>query len=85
MWQNLKPPNLTKLKNSKYEKTQKLQIWQYSECDKIQNVTKLETWNLKNQKPKKWQNTETQTVTKLKTWNVTKLKNSNGGIAQNSK
>ena len=32
---------MTKLKNSKYDKTQKLQIWQDSECDKTQNVTKL--------------------------------------------
>ena len=44
MLQNSKTPNVTKLKNSKPDKTQKLKILQkikYSKCDKTQNVTKL--------------------------------------------
>ena len=55
---------VTKVKNSNCDKTQKLKLWQQSNWDKTQNVTKL----------KLWQNFKTQIVTKLKTQIVTKLK-----------
>ena len=59
---------VTKLKNSKCDKTQlvtKLKLWQNSNSDKTQIVTSLKLW-VKNQKLKC-----------DKTWIVTKLENSN--------
>ena len=58
-------------------------MWQNSNCDKTQTVTKLEiqiVTKLKNsicdktQKQELWQNLKTQIVTKLKIQIVTKLK-----------
>ena len=72
---------MTKVKNSKYDKTQnvtKLKMWQASTIKnvtkiKTQNVTKLKMWqNSKNpncdnpHKCQKWLNSKTQNVTKLK-------------------
>ena len=76
VWQNtkiqsvtkLQNSKITKLKNSKYDLTQKLKMyklnmWQSSKCDKIENVTKLKNKNvtkLKMQQFKnwKWQNSK---------------------------
>ena len=79
---------MTKVKNSKGDKTQKFELWQKS---KTQIVTKLTNWNCdKTQKPWLWQNSKThcdktqnlnlsknsktQIVTKLKTQIGEKLK-----------
>ena len=59
--------NITKLKNSNCDKTQKLKLWQNS---KTWIVTKLKKSNCdKNQKLKWGQNSKTEFATKLKNWN----------------
>ena len=64
IWQNAETQNVTKLKNSKYEKkiknsncknTQKIKMWQKSK--------KLQMWQ--KAKLKMWQNKKNQNVTKL--------------------
>ena len=81
MWQNSKTQNVTYLKDSKCDKTQKLKIKQKSKksiCDKnqklkmwpkskTQNVTKLKNMKGdKTQKLKIWQNSTTQIQKKTK-------------------
>ena len=67
MWQNSQTQNVTKLTNSKFDKTQKLKMWQNSKnskFDKTQNMTKLKN--------------KTENVTKLKnsnSLNCEKLRN----------
>ena len=84
MWQNSKTQNLTTQKLKIWlKKTQKLQIWQDSECDNTQNATKLKTKNLKTQKTKNVTKHITQNVTKFKNLKCAKLKHSKCGKTQN--
>ena len=62
LWQNSKSKIVTKLKNSKHDKTQ---------------IVREKTQKLKILQLKLWQNLRTQMLTNLKTQMVTKLKNSN--------
>ena len=70
---------MTKLKNSKYDITQRLKKWQ----------KKLKMWPKskcdKNQKLKMWRNTKTQNVIKLKNFKGDKIKNSTTQIQPNQK
>ena len=86
--------NVKNLKNSTFDKTQKLKMWQNtkttnvtklimgqnSECDKTQ---KLKTWQLKNPNHDKIQNLEILPNSNIK--NVTYLKNSKCVITQTLK
>ena len=58
---------MTKLKNSKGEKTKEIELWQNSNCDKTQK-TKCVT------NPKLWGNLKTQNVTKVRKSNCDKSK-----------
>ena len=74
MLQNSKTQAVTKIKSSKYDTTQKLDLRQNLNCDyfKTQIVNKLKNsdcYNSKTQivtKAKLWENSTTQIVTKLK-------------------
>ena len=75
MWQNSRTQNLTKVKNFKCDKNQKIKMWQKS---KNQNVTKLKNSNFyKTQKVRLWQNSKSQMLAKLKKSNCDKTKKKN--------
>ena len=78
LWQNLKTQIVTNLKNSNWDKTQKLKLWQNSKCDQ----TKKSNGD-KTQKNKLCQYSKTQIVTKLKNSNCYKTKKNN--VWQNPK
>ena len=77
MWHSLKTRSMTKLKNLKGDKTQKLIVWQNSNN---QNVAKFKNSNCdktenskcdKTQKPKMWQYSNLKMLLNSKTQNVT--------------
>ena len=78
MWQNLITQNVTKLKNSKCDKTQnvkKLKMRQNSKTQNLtfQNITKLKNSKFdKTEKTQMWQNAKTKNVTKLKNYKCNK-------------
>ena len=77
MWQNSKTNFFIKLKNSKYYRTQKLQLWQNSECDKTQNLyknLKLKIWKLKNKNVTKHRNLKFYKIKKKEMWPISKTK-----------
>ena len=74
MWQNLKNQNMTKLKNPKYDKTQKLkflQNWKYERTKKISMGKKSKIWN-----SDKYISLNCDNTHKLKLW-IKRTQNSN--------
>ena len=77
----VKIQNVTKLKNSNCDKSQKLRLWQYSKTQIVTNLTNSKCYKTQNsncyktiKKKKLWQNSKTKILTKLKNSNCNKTK-----------